>query len=405
VKTYRSVLLVGVLALVATTAAASTNDPYNEPYQWGLDQVRAEGAWETTRGQGATIAVLDSGTDLTHPDLRDRLVGGATFANCSDRDGDGLPDRCGNGDWKDDGEAEPGTTGYDEHGTHVAGIAAATADNGIGIAGVAPEASLLSVKVLDGTGGTFEEIAAGIRWATDQGADVINMSLSALPGVQALTITGVISATRDAVEYAVANDVLVVAAAGNDFASICSEPAFDPNVLCVVSTNIDEVRSSFSNFALDQSPTNAVAAPGGDAVLTCERDIISTIPTDAPEGFCERTVGTPDYDFYAGTSMASPHVAGVAALLRATGLDAAATLDCLTSTARTPLLGARGVYDPVYGYGIVDADAAIATCGGDGASGGGSTDDDARKGKGKPDRDGKPGNGKGHGHGIGRGNG
>jgi subtilisin family serine protease len=392
VRTVRTALLAGALALVASTAAASTDDPYNEPYQWGLDQVRAGAAWDTTRGAGATIAVLDTGTDLQHPDLRGRLVGGATFANCDDRDGDGLPDPCGDGGWRDDGDAEAGSTSYHAHGTHVAGISLATADNGIGIAGVAPEASLLSVKVLDGDGGSFQEIAAGIRWATDNGADVINMSLGALPGVQALTITGVISDVRDAVDHAVANDVLVIAAAGNDFASICGSPSFDPNVLCVVSTNVDEVRSAFSNFALDEEPTNAVAAPGGDAFLSCERDVISTIPTDAEEGFCEGSVGTPDYDFYAGTSMATPHVAGVAGLLRATGLDAPATLDCLTSTARQPVLGVRGVYDPVYGYGIVDATEAVTVCGGaDGTDGGTDGGDEPRKGNGKPDHSDKPG--------------
>jgi serine protease len=238
----------------------------------------------------------------------------------------------------------------------VAGIAAATTGNGIGIAGVAPDARLLAVKVLTEEGGSFEEIAAGIRWSVDNGADVINMSLGALPGVQALAVTGVIADVREAVQYATARGVVIVAAAGNDFASICGEPAFDPNILCVVSTDRNEARSSFSNFGVSQSPDNVVAAPGGAGLLFCEDDILSTVPVGA-EGTCSNAGG---YDSYAGTSMATPHVAGVAALLTAQGRTRADVIRILKSTARTPGAGLRGIYTPVYGHGIVDAAAAVA---------------------------------------------
>src|SRR5215208_3452810 len=201
--------VVAALGLIATAGAAPPNDPYYGPYQWGPKQIRAEQAWSTSRGAGQVIAIVDSGIDLGHPDLAGKIVGGATFTGCA------KTGPCGNGDWLSGGN---GGQPPSPHGTHVAGIAAATTGNGIGIAGVAPDAKLLAVKALTYEGGTFEEIAAGIRWATDNGADVINMSLGALPGVQALAITGLESDVRAAVDYANAHGVVVVAAAGNDFA-------------------------------------------------------------------------------------------------------------------------------------------------------------------------------------------
>ncbi|MGH3071815.1 MAG: S8 family serine peptidase [Gaiellaceae bacterium] len=342
--------LLVALAVIATAAAAPPNDQYYGPYQWGPKQIRAEQAWATSTGAGQVIAIVDSGVDLAHPDLSGKIAGGATFTGCA------ATGPCGDGDWQSGGS---GGQPPSPHGTHVAGIAAATSGNGIGISGVAPGARLLAVKVLTDEGGTFEEIAAGIRWSVDNGADVVNMSLGALPGVQALVITGLITDVREAVEYATARGVVVIAAAGNDFGSICGEPAFDPNVLCVVSTDRNELRSSFSNFGVSQAPDNVVAAPGGAALLACEDDVISTVPASAG-GFCTDDVGTPGYDFYAGTSMATPHVAGVAALLTAQGRTRADVIRILKQTARTPVTGARGVYTPVYGYGIVDAAAAVA---------------------------------------------
>src|SRR5687768_16404283 len=223
---HRAKLLAGALlvalGVIASAAAAPPNDPHYGPFQWGPKQIRAEQAWATSRGAGQVIAIVDSGIELAHPDLSTKIVGGATFTGCA------ATGPCGNGDWQSGGSAgKPASP----HGTHVAGIAAASTGNGVGIAGVAPDARLLAVKVLTEDGGSFEEIAAGIRWAADNGADVINMSLGALPGVQALAITGAIADTRNAVDYATSKGVVVVAAAGNDYASICGEPAFDPDVL------------------------------------------------------------------------------------------------------------------------------------------------------------------------------
>jgi serine protease len=333
----------------AAAGPGAPNDPYYALYQWGPQQVNAEQAWSTSTGRGEVIAIVDSGVDLSHPDLRRKLVRGATFTGCPED-----PNGCGNGDW----ESGPSGEAPSPHGTHVAGIAAASTNNGIGIAGVAPDAKIMPVKVLTDEGGSFEEVAAGIRYAADNGAGVINLSLGALPGVQALPIVGILDDAKRAINYAVSKGVVVVAAAGNDFASICGEPGFSPNALCVVSTDRNEARSSFSNFAVSQD-LNVVAGPGGAAFLSCEEDVISSVPAEA-EGFCTGAVGTPGYDFYAGTSMATPHVAGVAALLTAQGRGVSQVYAVLKSTARTPGVAIRGTYTPTYGFGIVDAAAAVA---------------------------------------------
>lgn len=339
-------VLGSALALV-TPATAATNDQFRAK-QWGIDQVRAEQAWPTSSGAGAVIAVVDTGVDLAHPDLQGKLVPGATFS-CGTRK---AP--CGNGDFK----GPDGKNNADEHGTHVAGIAAAATGNGIGIAGVARDAKIMPVKVLEGGSGSFADIAAGIRWAADRGADVINLSLGALPGVQALTYTGLISDTTEAVAYARSKDVVVVAAAGNDFqVPLCGTPGFEDGALCVTSTDKRELPSAFSNNGT-KPDLMAVAGPGGSLLPTCGEDVVSTVPagtgTSASCGY-----GT-SYDEYAGTSMAAPHVAGVAALLTAQGRTAEQVLDILLSTSRQGVTGVRGVFTPQYGWGIVDAAAAVA---------------------------------------------
>ena len=349
----RLVLLLSVLALAVTfaPAASAATAPSDALWakQWGPQQVHAPDAWAKSTGAGQVIAIVDSGVDLQHPDLAGKFVSGATFIGCA------TNGPCGDGDWESGGKAAGAP---DAHGTHVAGIAAAATNNGQGIAGVAPDAKIMPVKVLGEDGGSFEEIAAGIRWAADHGADVINMSLGAIPGAQAFEITGLDSVATEAIDYANSKGVVVVAAAGNDYASICGSPSFNNGALCVSATDRNEARASYSNFAI-KPDTATVSAPGGQGAVFCGEDIISTVPVGAEE-YCPGNAG---YDSYAGTSMATPHVAGVAALLTAQGRSNDAVYDVLMSTARKPGSSVRGVYDPSYGYGIVDAAAAVAAPG------------------------------------------
>ncbi|PRY60171.1 subtilase family protein [Knoellia remsis] len=338
--------VLGLTALAATTPAqAATNDPLR-PKQWGLTQVRAEQAWPTSTGAGTVIAVVDTGIDLTHPDLQGKLVPGATFVDCG-----AQATVCSDGNWK-------GTDGVgqeaDSHGTHVAGIAAAVTNNGLGVAGVAPDAKLMPIKVLEDGSGTTEDIANGIRWAADRGADVINLSLGSLPGTQVLSIIGVDTAVEEAIAYARTKGAVSVIAAGNTSTIACTSPGFSSSGLCVGSTDKTELKSVFSELPI-KPDLKVLAAPGGFGYGGCDDDIWSTVPREVTS-----SCGVAGYDAYAGTSMATPHVAGVAALLLAQGRSVDQTEKALLSTARTPVVGLRGTFTPLYGYGIVDAQAAVA---------------------------------------------
>ena len=204
------ITMASVVGLTATTLAgagtaqAATNDPFYGKL-WGLQQIHAEEAWARSTGAGAVVAVVDTGIDFTQPDLQGQILPGATFTGCAGA----AP--CGNGDFR----GPDGVNNGDEHGTHVAGTIAAVRSNGIGVVGVAPGAKILPVKVLEAGSGSSDDIAAGIRWAADNGADVINMSLGTIPGGQVLSISGLDAVMKDAISYARSKGVLTVAAAGN----------------------------------------------------------------------------------------------------------------------------------------------------------------------------------------------
>jgi hypothetical protein len=284
-----SVLALAGALVLPSVADAATSDPLSGR-QFGPAQVRAEQAWSTSTGAGAVVAIVDSGVDLTHPDLKAKLLSGATFLDC------GSAGPCGDGGWLSgpaDRKADAST-----HGTHVAGIAAASTDNGVGIAGVARDAKILPVKVLDEAGGSFEDVAAGITWSVDHGADVVNLSLGALPGAQALTYTGLISDVQDAISYARSKDVVVVAAAGNSFqVPLCGTPAFDDGAVCVTATDKRELPAAYSNMGL-KPDFASVAAPGGSFAPVCGEDVVSTVPLGT--GRSSSCGYGKDYDEYAG---------------------------------------------------------------------------------------------------------
>ncbi len=279
--------------------------------QWPLDRWNVESLWTRSRGAGTRVAVIDTGVQADHPDLFGQVLAGQTFL----RGGTSRP---------------IGTVDGNGHGTHVAGTIAARSGNGTGIAAVAPDTRIVPVKVLDDDGyGTDADIAYGIAWATNQGVDVINLSLGG-PRSEAVGI---------AVHHAVCNGVVVVAAAGNSGPrALPSYPAAAEDVIGVAASDPSDHLALFSSrgWWVD------VTAPGVH--------VLSTLPTSLdPAG----------YNSWSGTSMAAPHVAGVAALLASANptWTPAQIADALTRTATDRGPAGR---DDGYGYGVVDPGRALA---------------------------------------------
>jgi serine protease len=294
-------------------------------YQWHMRQIGMPDAWKLGDGKGIVVAVIDTGVKKVGDLANTKFVPGYNFvANTANADDD------------------------HGHGTHVAGTIAQSTNNKIGVAGVAHGAAIMPIKVLSAQGsGSMAAIAQGIRWAADHGANVINMSLGGPMPVGTIA---------SAVKYARGKGVVVVAAAGNDGRGRVSYPARYPGVVAVAATQFDESTTFYSNWG----PEVDIAAPGGNVRVDQNGD-------GKPDGVLQHTIipgniSHTDYLWFMGTSMASPHVAGVAALIMGAGVQKPdAVEEILLDTARKPkgkaTAGAR--VDDHYGAGLVDAGAAL----------------------------------------------
>ena len=320
------------------------NDEYYR-YQWNLynpvsGSVKMQTAWDVTAGSpNVIVAVVDTGVAYENytqsslfggskqyfkaPDLANTtFVSGYDFVNRDTHPND------------DEG-----------HGTHVTGTIAQSTNNAIGTAGIAFRTAIMPVKVMGSNGaGTYANIADGIKWAADHGAKVINLSLGGPQGSVTL---------ENALAYAYNKGVTIVCASGNDGKSIVGYPAaYDRYCIAVGATRFDEARASYSNYGTSLD----LVAPGGDLTVDQNQD-------GYPDGILQQTFGNKNpgdfgYFFYTGTSMATPHVAGIAALLLSKGIATTPVKvrEILQSTAKD--LGPTGL-DSQFGWGLVNAQAAL----------------------------------------------
>ncbi|MGN6331989.1 MAG: S8 family serine peptidase [Motilibacteraceae bacterium] len=318
--------------VAAAVRALSTSDDPARPQEWGLTRLRAEQSWARQDGDGTVVAVVDSGVDAGHPDLAGVVLPGADLVT------------------KDDGSlADPGGDGRTDangHGTHVAGIIAAVANNGIGIAGLGQGLKILPVQVLGPDGGGYEgDVADGIIWAADHGARVLNISLG--DGVDSAVV-------KAAIAYAQSKDVLVVAAAGNAREACtgtvadsegCGNPveypAAYPGVLGVGATDTSDAIASFS----ETGSFVDLVAPGVRILSTWPRALTPA--------------GRDPYVLLSGTSMAAPFVAAAAGLVRAADPTLTAAQTDVRLEQNADDLGAPGK-DVEFGSGLLDPLAALA---------------------------------------------
>ncbi|GID27371.1 S8 family serine peptidase [Paractinoplanes brasiliensis] len=304
---------VEVDAVVTATGVPSGSDTYR-PQQWDFTKIRVADAWPQSTGAGVVVAVIDSGVDAAHPDLAGNVLSGY----------DAIANQAGV------------STDPNGHGTHVAGTIAAVTGNGAGVSAIAPDTKILPIKVLGASGsGYMSDTAEGIIWAADNGAGVINMSLGG---------SSKLSAVSNAIMYARSKGVVVVASSGNDRAqgSPTNYPAADEGVIGVAATDSADRIATYSTAGSYVD----VAAPG--------TAILSTYPT---------ALAANPYQILSGTSMAAPHVAAVAALIKAyrPALSPDQVQAALQSSAVD--LGVTG-RDNDFGFGRIDAVAALAAAAG-----------------------------------------
>jgi subtilisin family serine protease len=302
-----------------------TNDQYSAN-QWSLTKTTFTTAWAKTRGKNVTVAVIDTGVDANHPDLAGQLVPGKAFLSFT-ANGVALNprvDSCG-------------------HGTHVAGTIAAVRGNGVGVTGVAPEVKIMPIKVLDkllDCGGYSSDVAAGITWAANNGARVINLSLGGTTRDQVQDI---------AITYARSKGVTVVAAAGNSGnctvggTNPTSYPGASAGVIGVAAVNQSLTRACFSN----RGSYVDLSAPGVS--------ILATYPTaKTPAGYAP-------YMYMDGTSMAAPHVAAAAALILSRWPTCTPDRVQNRLQVNAKHLGSGTGRNSEYGYGLIDPAKSVAS--------------------------------------------
>jgi serine protease len=334
----------------ANFMAYAMKAPNDELYsrQWHLYNssyggINVESAWSISTGSGVVVAILDTG--IAYEDYSDKNPSGANSSYQK------APDLAGNifvsGHDFVNNDNHPNDDSVCGHGTHIAGTIAQNTHNSSGTAGVAFNAYLMPVKVLDSCGaGTYADIAEGIVWATDNGAHIINLGLG---GTEPST------ALERAVAYAYNRGVTLIAAAGNDgTGGVCYPAAYDNYVIAVGATRYDETLAYYSNFGLNLD----LVAPGGDLNVDQNGDNYGDGILQQAYSTSGQNVVTWGYSFMEGTSMAAAHVSGVAALIIANGnaTSPAEVRQALESTAEDK--GTAG-WDIIYGWGIVDAFAAL----------------------------------------------
>ena len=317
--------------LLPTPATAGPSDPYR-PLQWGLDRIEADRAGAVSSGAGVVVAVIDTGVDASHPDLAGRVRRGRDFVD----DDDDASDRNG-------------------HGTLIAGIIAATTENGVGIAGVAPHVDILPVRVLDEDGtGVSTDVADGIDWAVKNGADVVNLSLAQDGSGGVLGNLLADPSVDRAIEDAAEAGATVVIAAGNSDRGGEDETAYDatvPGAVVVGATTKKDKRAAYSHYGqgLDLvAPGGGSAGDPADGACTEDNGIIST--------WWNPQSKQSSYGAGCGTSMSVAFVSGVAAMLHARGSTNTAIVQRILATADD--LGTRG-WDPQTGAGRLNAARAL----------------------------------------------
>ncbi len=307
---------------------AIPNDPAFLQQQWNLKILGLETTWDTVKGsQDITVAVIDTGILVDHPDLQGNITKGYDFI---------------------DDDNDPTDTDPDfSHGTHVAGIIGAVTNNNEGIAGINWNIKIMPIRVIGpGGSGGYSALIAGIHWAVDNDADIINLSLAGSVDSASL---------KDAVNYAVDHNVTVVAAAGNNGSSPILYPAQYPEVISVGAIGPNKERAYYSNYG----PNLDIMAPGGDNSVSSHN--YNTILSTA--GFMNNGTPTYQYTWSQGTSMATPHVTGLIALLYSQGINTPEQVVSLIKDTADDL-GIAGP-DDQYGAGLININKALQISGQD----------------------------------------